>query len=220
VNRATFERKSRPRASPEGTAVRASATSSLPLRGEIGGLPALPLRRGNAIPGGRLPDRNPRAPVRGVAGAPKRTAGNGGAPAQTHAARRAATGPATPSGGTARPASGPGGRPANHRPRIGRDHPANLSISLAGGKEINGDVLSSGERSGQSPSRISSASSRVVGLRRLGREARGGTSRLEGRRRSGGSPRSLPARLRRSGAPTSRSARECRPNRVRDLIQG
>jgi hypothetical protein len=38
------------------------------------------------------------------------------------------------------------------RPRIGRDHPVNLSISITGGKETNRDVLSSGERSGHSPS--------------------------------------------------------------------
>ena len=31
------------------------------------------------------------------------------------------------------------------RPRIGRDHPLNLSISLSGGKETNQDSLSSGE---------------------------------------------------------------------------
>ena len=40
-----------------------------------------------------------------------------------------------------------------HRPRIGREHPANLSILLTGGKETNGDVLSSGERSGRCPNR-------------------------------------------------------------------
>lgn len=33
-----------------------------------------------------------------------------------------------------------------------QDHPLNLSISLSGGKEINEDCLSSGERSGKSPS--------------------------------------------------------------------
>jgi|EP01124_Arcella_intermedia_P016837 hypothetical protein len=40
-----------------------------------------------------------------------------------------------------------------HRPRIGREHPANLSILLTGGKETNRDVLSSGERSGRCPNR-------------------------------------------------------------------
>ena len=38
------------------------------------------------------------------------------------------------------------------RPRIGRHHPPDLSISLSGGKETNQDSLSSGERSGRSPS--------------------------------------------------------------------
>ena len=38
------------------------------------------------------------------------------------------------------------------RPRIGRRHPPDLSISLSGGKETNQDSLSSGERSGKSPS--------------------------------------------------------------------
>src|SRR5258705_1011132 len=39
-----------------------------------------------------------------------------------------------------------------NRPRIGREYPLNLSISLSGGKETNEDSLSSGERSGRSPS--------------------------------------------------------------------
>jgi hypothetical protein len=38
-----------------------------------------------------------------------------------------------------------------------QDHPLNLSISLSGGKEINEDCLSSGERSGKSPSLKSEA---------------------------------------------------------------
>ena len=38
-----------------------------------------------------------------------------------------------------------------------QDHPLNLSISLSGGKEINTDCLSSGERSGKSPSLKSEA---------------------------------------------------------------
>jgi len=38
------------------------------------------------------------------------------------------------------------------RPRIGRHHPPDLSISLSGGKETNQDSPSSGERSGRSPS--------------------------------------------------------------------
>ena len=33
----------------------------------------------------------------------------------------------------------------NHRPRLGRDDPLNLSISLSGGKETNRDSLSNGE---------------------------------------------------------------------------
>lgn len=40
------------------------------------------------------------------------------------------------------------------RPRIGRDHPANLSILITGGRETNRDVLSSGERSGRCPNQI------------------------------------------------------------------
>ena len=37
------------------------------------------------------------------------------------------------------------------RPRIGREYPPNLSISLSGGKETNEDSPSNGERSGKSP---------------------------------------------------------------------
>jgi hypothetical protein len=37
------------------------------------------------------------------------------------------------------------------RPRIGRDYPLNLSISISGGKEIKRDSLSSGERKRMSP---------------------------------------------------------------------
>ncbi len=37
-------------------------------------------------------------------------------------------------------------------PRIGRDHPLNLSISISGGKETNQDSFSNGERSGNSSS--------------------------------------------------------------------
>ena len=37
---------------------------------------------------------------------------------------------------------------------IRQEHPLNLSISLSGGKEINEDCLSSGERSGKSSIRI------------------------------------------------------------------
>ena len=40
------------------------------------------------------------------------------------------------------------------RPLIGKDYPLSLSISLSGGKEINEDCLSSGERSGKSSIRI------------------------------------------------------------------
>lgn len=36
------------------------------------------------------------------------------------------------------------------RPRVGREHPLDLSISLSGGKETNRDPLSNGERSGES----------------------------------------------------------------------
>ena len=40
----------------------------------------------------------------------------------------------------------------NHSPpRIRRDYPLNLSISVSGGKETNRDFLSSGERNGMSP---------------------------------------------------------------------
>ena len=38
------------------------------------------------------------------------------------------------------------------RPRIGRDHPLNLSISISGGRETNWDSLSNGERTGKRPS--------------------------------------------------------------------
>ena len=44
-------------------------------------------------------------------------------------------------------------------PRIGRDHPLNLSISISGGKETNQDSLSNGERSGNSSSLKSPAPS-------------------------------------------------------------
>ena len=37
------------------------------------------------------------------------------------------------------------------RPRIRRDYPLNLSISVSGGKETNKDSPSSGERTGMSP---------------------------------------------------------------------
>jgi len=40
------------------------------------------------------------------------------------------------------------------RPGMKREDPPNLSILLSGGKEINEDCLSSGERSGKSSSRI------------------------------------------------------------------
>jgi hypothetical protein len=39
----------------------------------------------------------------------------------------------------------------NFRPRIGRDYPLNLSISISGGKEIKRDSSSSGERKRMSP---------------------------------------------------------------------
>lgn len=37
------------------------------------------------------------------------------------------------------------------RPEFRQDYPLNLSISLSGGKETNQDSLSSGERTGKSP---------------------------------------------------------------------
>ena len=43
------------------------------------------------------------------------------------------------------------GRWRTRRPRIRRDYPLNLSISVSGGKETNQDSLSNGERSGNSP---------------------------------------------------------------------
>lgn len=52
------------------------------------------------------------------------------------------------------------------RPRIGRDHPPDLSILLGGGRATNRDSPSSGERSGKSPDRESRGSpSRIVVLR-------------------------------------------------------
>ena len=39
-----------------------------------------------------------------------------------------------------------------HRPQVERHYPPNLSILISGGKETNRDSLSSGERSGKSPS--------------------------------------------------------------------
>lgn len=50
------------------------------------------------------------------------------------------------------------------RPRIGQDYPPNLSILLSGGKETNGDSLSSGERSGKSSSLESAAPRGVAEL--------------------------------------------------------
>ena len=48
------------------------------------------------------------------------------------------------------------------RPQVERQHPPNLSILISGGKETNRDSLSSGERSGKSPS---SESGRALSLR-------------------------------------------------------
>ena len=48
-------------------------------------------------------------------------------------------------------------------PRIGRDHPLNLSISISGGRETNQDSHSNGDRSGKS----SSLKSPDAGRRRI-----------------------------------------------------
>ncbi|GFV35617.1 hypothetical protein TNCV_2698993 [Trichonephila clavipes] len=49
------------------------------------------------------------------------------------------------------------------RPRIRRDHPPNLSISVSGGKENNSDSPSSGERKGKSPAPNPSVARRFQG---------------------------------------------------------
>jgi len=58
--------------------------------------------------------------------------------------------PRGPPGGTPARASARGRRPAETRPRVGRGHPPDLSISLGGGEETNRDSPSNGERNGRS----------------------------------------------------------------------
>jgi hypothetical protein len=107
---------------------------------------------------------------------------------------------------------------------VGRDHPANLSILITGGKETNRDVLSSGERSGRSSS-PKSGGPRILRIVVFRRHPTGG---LRGYKPSGtaatwratspcSDPRSPPTR----GLPSqSRVVWECSPNRVVDPIQG
>ena len=79
------------------------------------------------------------------------------------------------------------------RPQVERQHPLNLSILLSGGKETNRDSLSSGERSGKSPSSESGRASRlapriVVSRQGIAGDGRPGKSPLEKGAREGDSP--------------------------------
>jgi hypothetical protein len=127
-----------------------------------------------------------------------------------------------------------------HRPRIGREYPLNLSISLSGGKETNEDSLSNGERSGKSPSPnrrgapfscglVTSAGVWSVGtgplalprsatppgnpIDRAQVPSNGATAQrgCQARRRGGGGA---------SGVPESRVAWECSPKWVVNSTQG
>lgn len=103
---------------------------------------------------------------------------------------------------------GGNGGPLNlyHRPRIGRGHPANLSILLTGGKETNRDVLSSGERSGRCPNRtaVLEGAAECGGMgSRGGGKGTNPSGRAEARRAI---PRTCSARLRRANASESRAA--------------
>ena len=103
---------------------------------------------------------------------------------------------------------GGNGGPLNlyHRPRIGRGHPANLSILLTGGKETNRDVLSSGERSGRCPNRtaVLEGAAECGGMgSRGGGKGTNPSGRAEARRAI---PRTCSARLRRANPSESRAA--------------
>ncbi|KAK4348285.1 hypothetical protein RND71_034624 [Anisodus tanguticus] len=97
------------------------------------------------------------------------------------------------------------------RPRVGRDYPASLSISISGGKETYEDSPSNGERSGNSPALESGGV--VVGCSTEKRPRRRTGPKSPGRGRGEGEPRCAgPVAPRR--ASTSRVVWECGPNRA------
>jgi len=79
------------------------------------------------------------------------------------------------------------------RPQVERQYPLNLSILISGGKETNRDSLSSGERSGKSPSSESGRASSfvpriVVSWQGIAEATALGKSPLEKGAREGDSP--------------------------------
>lgn len=177
-------------------------------------------------PGARPSERRPKntapgGPERGSARRPRRIlapcAAKDGGGARPEPGRlrdpppRAGREPRQPSreGKAFAPRTGGGnGGPLNlyHRPRIGRGHPANLSILLTGGKETNRDVLSSGERSGRCPNRtaVLEGAAECGGMgSRGGGKGTNPSGRAEARRAI---PRTCSARLRRANASESRAA--------------
>ena len=116
-------------------------------------------------------------------------------------------------------------------PQVERQYPLNLSILISGGKETNRDSLSSGERSGRSPSSESGRApspcpelwSHRQGIAERGR--RSDKSPLEKGAREGDSPvhwsgtkRAVSIAL--LHLPQSRVVWECSPKRVVNPTQG
>ncbi|CAN4123483.1 unnamed protein product [Withania somnifera] len=74
------------------------------------------------------------------------------------------------------------------RPRVGRDYPPSLSISISGGKETYKDSLSNGERTGNSPALESGGSAVRIVVRRSVLAGGPGPSPPEGGAGEGESP--------------------------------